>query len=105
MPVFMKPTEIQQTTVHPVSIDCLPWPKIRDHLCLNLVNEEAHSTQLYVDSFEILWPSDKPLLVRDQDGNVTIHPEFEEHASNLANWHLGSPWREACPELHHLVLE
>lgn len=101
----MMPTEVQQKTMHAMSIDCLPWPKIRDHLCLHIHQEEVHNVRLYLESVEFMWPKDKPLLVRGGENGIVIHPEFEEYASNLANWHIGSPWRDACPDLHHLVSE
>lgn len=105
VPSFMRSTETQQTVVHSLNIDYVPWPKLRDYLCHNLDLEDVHTVKLYMESFEFLWPKEKPLLVRDEGGNVIMHPEFETYAAKLANWRLGSPWRESCPELVHLASE
>lgn len=105
VPTFLRPTELQQTVVHSLNIDYIPWPKLRDHLSLHLNHEEVHTVKMYVESFELVWPKEKPLLVRDEAGGIAVNSDFEAHVSELANWRMGSPWREACPELHHLISE
>ncbi|KAF4438664.1 bzip transcription factor [Fusarium austroafricanum] len=102
VPPWLLPTEVQNTYPHPVSIDYIPWPDLRDFLCTNPRIKSRHSVKIYLESLQLKWPPGCPLMVV-KEGQVCVSPEFEAIACDLNNWELGSPWLEAFPRLVSLV--
>ncbi|KAL6851245.1 hypothetical protein ACO1O0_008373 [Amphichorda felina] len=102
VPRWMLPTEMQKTHPHHVCVDYLPWPPLRDYLC---VSGEANiqSIGIYLQSLVLLWPSDRPVLGQDETGQVVLSADFETVVSKLENWSLGPPWSDAFPHLMHLI--
>ena len=84
---------------HPISVDLLPWPGLRNHLCVHQTGDMRHSIQLYADSTWFAWPEDQGLVCTDASGNMALHPEFEARAGDAANWHIGSPFTDVFPHL------
>ena len=103
VPPWLLPTETQELNPHPVVVDYLPWPPLRDHLCTNGDEELQRSLNLYLESMQFNWSSELPLFVQGDGGQMSISPEFELAVGNLENWHLGPPWSEAFPHLMHLI--
>lgn len=95
----MLPSEVQDTCTHPVSIDFLPWPSLREYLCLNQNRDARHSVDLYLKSIELMWPADKRLLCRDTKGDFVLHEDWEDFVSDLSNWKLGEPFASTFPQL------
>ncbi|KAF4948636.1 hypothetical protein FGADI_9540 [Fusarium gaditjirri] len=102
VPTWLLPTEVQNTYPHPVSIDYIPWPDLRDFLCTNPRIKSRHSVKIYLESLQLKWPPGCPLMAVE-NGQVCVSPEFEAIACDLNNWELGPPWLEAFPRLVSLV--
>ncbi|KAH6969445.1 hypothetical protein DER45DRAFT_549286 [Fusarium avenaceum] len=102
VPPWLLPTEVQNTYPHPVSIDYIPWPDLRDFLCTNPRIKSRHSVKMYLESLQLKWPPGCSLLTMDS-GQVCVSPEFEAIACDLNNWELGPPWLDAFPRLIALV--
>lgn len=103
VPPWMMPTEIQQSHPHPVVVDYLPWPSLRNYLCMSGDIDPRHSMRGYLESVRFLWSPEVPLMVQSATGEPILSPEFEVAASKLENWTMGPPWAEAFPHLMHLV--
>lgn len=103
VPDLIRPSRIQNSILHPVSIDYMPWPRLRDFLCLNQNRDSRHSVDLYIRSIQLRWPADKQLLCRSPVGDIQLNPEFESIISDIRYWHLGPPWRDAFPSLRKYV--
>ncbi|KAM0346660.1 hypothetical protein ACHAPU_005372 [Fusarium lateritium] len=102
VPPWLLPTEVQNTYPHPVSIDYIPWPDLRDFLCTNPRIKSRHSVKMYLESLQLKWPPGCSLMTME-GGQVCVSPEFEAIACDLNNWELGPPWLDAFPRLVSLV--
>ncbi|KAF5019402.1 hypothetical protein F66182_8602 [Fusarium sp. NRRL 66182] len=102
VPPWLLPTEVQNTYPHPVSIDYIPWPDLRDFLCTNPRIKSRHSVKMYLESLQLKWPPGCPLMTVE-GGQVCVSPEFEAIACDLNNWKLGPPWLDVFPRLVSLV--
>ncbi|KAH7133069.1 hypothetical protein B0J13DRAFT_92879 [Dactylonectria estremocensis] len=103
VPSWLLPTEVQDTCPHPVSIDYIPWPDLRDFLCTHQVLESRHSVKLYLESLQLRWPVGCPLLAVNSEGLVDVSPEFETAVFDLRNWSLSPGWADMFPRLVSLV--
>ncbi|KAL2214506.1 hypothetical protein CC79DRAFT_1392357 [Sarocladium strictum] len=109
VPPWMLPTPIQQSHPHhPVVVDYLPWPSLRDYMCTTTSAgdtdmDERHSLLFYLESTRFLWSPDVPLIVQSAEGVPELSPEFEVAVGKLENWTMGAPWSDAFPHLMHLV--
>jgi len=101
-PAWLLPTEIQNTHPHPVCIDFLPWPGLRDYLCQHKYWDSRHCVKLYMESLCLTCPQGSSLVTLE-GGQVVMSKEFEDIASDLANWSLGAPFSETFPQLMHFV--
>lgn len=89
--------------LHPVSVDFLPWPALRDYICLHQHNDSRHSVDLYIKCMRLNWPKEEELLCRNGTGVVDLNPRFESIAFDAKNWYLASPWPEMFPRLKKYV--
>lgn len=103
VPHWLFPTEAQKHHPHPVCVDYLPWPALRDYLCLSGDTDPRHSIHFYFESLVLRWPSDLPIMAQDDSGQVTLSEDFEGVVAGLENWSMGPPWSDAFPHLMHLV--
>ena len=103
VPAWMLPTEIQRSNPHSVIVDYVPWPRLRDHLCTSGDEDLARSLYFYFESTKFIWPSERPIFVQGEGGQMTPSLEFERAVGSLEHWRIGSPWSEAFPHLLHLV--
>lgn len=103
VPTIMRPTQAQMTIPHPKCIDFLPFPALRNHLCLNQHIDARHSVDLYLQSLRLNLPPDKGFMSKTERGSVDLHPEFEMLASDLRNWNLGAPWSDHFPHLRQFL--
>ncbi|KAH6685889.1 hypothetical protein F5X68DRAFT_241186 [Plectosphaerella plurivora] len=100
VPEWLRPTAVQEAHVHPLCIDYIPWPALRDYLCLNQDHDRRHSVALYIRSLRLAWPSERPLLQTDlTNGGVILDPAFPDFATDILNWNMGSPWEDEFPQL------
>ncbi|KAH7153380.1 hypothetical protein EDB81DRAFT_791284 [Dactylonectria macrodidyma] len=103
VPSWLLPTKVQDTCPHPVSIDYIPWPDLRDFLCTRPMIESRHSVKLYLESLQLRWPVGCPLLAVNSEGLVDVSPEFEAAVFDLRNWSLSSAWADMFPRLVSLI--
>lgn len=103
VPAWMLPTDIQKTTPHSVVVDYMPWPRLREHLCTSSDEDLGRSVYFYFESMQFVWPSECPIFVQNDVGEMSISLEFELAVGSLENWRLGAPWSEAFPHLVHLA--
>ncbi|KAL2113929.1 hypothetical protein VUR80DRAFT_1782 [Thermomyces stellatus] len=103
VPSWLLPTEVQKLNAHSVVVDYLPWPRLRDYLCISGDEDLQRSLNLYLDSMQLNWPSGRPLFTQSEGGEMSISPEFEVAVCKLENWHMGAPWSETFPHLMDLV--
>ncbi|MCJ1300644.1 hypothetical protein MMC08_003441 [Hypocenomyce scalaris] len=106
MPEWCAPRPVQLLIPHPVWIDYLAWPLLRERL----VGNYRHFP--FVDFFipfgagmSLNWPYDPmDCLLKSPDAEgVTINPVFEQHLRNLDNWSLGSDFAKEFPSLADTV--
>ncbi|KAM3504974.1 hypothetical protein MY11210_008155 [Beauveria gryllotalpidicola] len=103
VPAIMRPTPAQITISHPKCIDFIPFPALRNYLCLNQNKDARHSVDLYLRSLRLVLPPGKSLLTKTERGCVELNPEFEMMASDLRNWNMGPPWSEYFPQLRQFL--
>lgn len=103
VPAIMRPTQAQITIPHPKCLDFLPFPALRNYLCLNQHKDARHSVDLYLRSLRLVLPPGKTLMSKAERGSVTLNPEFEMMASDLRNWHIGPPWSDEFPHLSQFL--
>ncbi|KAM5359699.1 hypothetical protein ACJZ2D_014268 [Fusarium nematophilum] len=103
VPLWLLPTEVQKTVPHPVSIDYIPWPKLRDVLCLNQNKDSRHTVKLYLESLRLNWPPESSLVSMDGNRQANFSPDLERIALELQNWELGPPWTDCFPHLMQFV--
>lgn len=103
VPLIMRPTQAQVTIPHPKCLDFLPFPALRNYLCLNQHTDDRHSVDLYLRSMRLNLPPGQSLMTKTDRGSVELNPEFEVLASDLRNWHLGAPWSDQFPQLRQFL--
>lgn len=103
VPAWLLPTEAQRSNPHPVIVDHIPWPRLRDHLCTSGDESLQRSIHFYFESMEFLWPPGSPIFVQGDGGQMALSPEFEVAVGTLEHWRIGPPWSDTFPHLMHLV--
>ncbi|KAM3501668.1 hypothetical protein MY10362_005367 [Beauveria mimosiformis] len=103
VPAIMRPTPAQITVSHPKSIDFIPFPALRNYLCLNQNKDARHSVDLYLQSLRLVLPPGQSLLTKTERGCVELNPEFEMMASDVRNWNMGPPWSDHFPQLRQFL--
>ncbi|KAF1729773.1 hypothetical protein CRV24_010315 [Beauveria bassiana] len=103
VPAIMRPTPAQMTISHPKSLDFIPFPALRNYLCLNQNKDARHSVDLYLRSLRLVLPPGQSLLTKTERGCVELNPEFEMMASDVRNWDMGPPWSECFPHLRQFL--
>lgn len=104
MPALVRPSRVQDSILHPVCIDYVPWPRLRDYLCLNQNRDTRHSVDLYMRSIRLRWPREQRLLGLAPGGHeVQLSDEFEAVVGDVRHWHLGPPWADVFPQLRELL--
>ncbi|KAK6501596.1 hypothetical protein TWF481_009431 [Arthrobotrys musiformis] len=105
LPEWYRPSELQKTWPHPLCIDLLAWPKLRDGIIP--VYEQLDKLRLSRDIMESItvgWPETEPLLVKDFRNNTAVlNPKFEEHIWKFSNWRMGPLWALRQPRFVELV--
>lgn len=106
LPDWITPRPSQLFSPHPVWIDHLPFPKMRDVL----VREYNPQTYIFDNFFvpftatlSLNWKyEDTDVLLWSEgegEGEAVINPVFERHLRRLENWSLGGRFRDAFPGL------
>ena len=99
VPAWLRPTKIQETTPHPVVIDFIPWPGLRDYLCQNQNQDSRHSVALFVSSLRMDWPTDEQVVCKMPGGEMGVNGMLDAVSRELGNWRLEGVWVETFPQL------
>ncbi|EXJ92539.1 hypothetical protein A1O3_01091 [Capronia epimyces CBS 606.96] len=104
LPDWIRPTPTQLFTPHPVWIDHLPWPRMRDLLCASYHDYPFENWFIpFTSGLSVNWPYDPAdclLVTSDRDRvDPIINPVFERHVRRLENWSLGRSFAETFPSL------
>ena len=96
---------MQDTYPHPVTIDFLPWPELRNYLCTHQNRDLRHCVKLYVESLRLNCPPTTPIFAMggDRPGQLSMSQEFEDIVVDLRNWTLGAPFADTFPQLMKFV--
>lgn len=89
--------------MHPVVIDAVPWPAMRELIITNPTMSDFYDLASYNKSLRFVWPEDEPVITKHPDGRMTQHPEFERRVCDLRNWELSGTLAEQFPELLQLT--
>ncbi|KAH8688589.1 hypothetical protein BGW36DRAFT_380357 [Talaromyces proteolyticus] len=108
IPGWLCPTEIQNSIIHPLSIDFLPWPRLRDYLtirsCADLADQDIrHSAHLYIQCIRFQWPTNKEFVHTTVSGELFLDPEFDAAIYQYENWMLSEEWARMFEPLRGLV--
>ncbi|KKK25667.1 hypothetical protein P175DRAFT_0511392 [Aspergillus ochraceoroseus IBT 24754] len=105
VPTWLYPTEIQKTVPHPVCIDFLPWPGLRDRLIRNIqhIQDPRHSVILYMRSVRFSWPEDQEFVYTSEQGELMPTESFEAGIYAYENWQVSREWAATFPKLKNVV--
>ena len=102
LPEWIRPTPMQLSVPHPVWVDYLPWPSIRDIIGANYHDYPFDDWFIpFTSSFSINWPYDDNETVLSKPGSdeMSVAPLFEQHLRKLNNWSVGPRVVNAFPTL------
>ncbi|PWY77520.1 bZIP transcription factor [Aspergillus heteromorphus CBS 117.55] len=102
LPEWLTPRPSQLLTPHPVWIDYLPWPRMRDRLVMSYHEYPFENWFIpFTRTVSVNWPYEATdCLLSTGDGDeLIINPVFERHFRNISNWSLGPAFAEAYPSL------
>ncbi|KAL4805665.1 hypothetical protein BDV18DRAFT_152413 [Aspergillus unguis] len=105
VPSWLYPTEIQKTVPHPVCIDFLPWPGLRDRLIhkADQKQDPRHSVIMYMRSIHFRWPEDQEFIFTNENGELMPTQSFENGLYAYENWQVSSEWAAMFPKLKKYV--
>ncbi|KAF2809190.1 uncharacterized protein BDZ99DRAFT_445185 [Mytilinidion resinicola] len=101
VPVWYRPSYLQETLPHDVSCDFWAWPKLRDVLISGVYSydKRAFSTDM-CSAITVEWPAAKPLVTKTKAPSVVeLSDEFETYVMKYENWKLKRFWAGKYPEL------
>ncbi|KAK0740216.1 hypothetical protein B0T18DRAFT_470800, partial [Schizothecium vesticola] len=115
VPEWLRPRATQTATAHPVWINYLPWPRLREAL-VGFWTREPGVCRLenffvpFTTTLSVNWPyEDVDALImvpppggeeEEEEGReVLINPVFERHIGRLENWTVGDAFYDAFPAL------
>ncbi|KAL3472290.1 hypothetical protein BJX99DRAFT_9160 [Aspergillus californicus] len=105
VPTWLYPTEIQKTIPHPVCIDFLPWPGLRDRLIHNVksIQDPRHSVIMYMRSVHFRWTEDQEFIYTSDTGELMPTEQFEAGLNTYENWQVSREWQTTFPTLRKYV--
>ncbi|KAL3456977.1 hypothetical protein BJX64DRAFT_269708 [Aspergillus heterothallicus] len=106
VPQWMRPSDVQNETPHPIYIDFVQFPRLRDAMVLGYVSIDSIREEFDNDFglyLSVNWPCSQSLMVTDQDRNTVINPRFEHHVCVEDNWSLSSEFATKYPHIAPLV--
>lgn len=106
MPEWLCPRISQILKEHPIWVDYLPWPRLRDLIIQSSTPTPCKSFFVpFSASVSVNWPPERDCLMEVQNpadpGGEKIwvlNPEFESHWRNLENWCLGKEFADEFPD-------
>jgi hypothetical protein len=102
LPMWLRPTSWQILTPHPIWIDHLPWPEMREELVQHYHRYPFENFFVpFTKTMSVNWPH-APMdifLPRQGQRDLRISPQFEAHMRDITNWSLGSSFKKQFPML------
>ncbi|KAH7136213.1 hypothetical protein EDB81DRAFT_886327 [Dactylonectria macrodidyma] len=105
IPESLRPTDIQTSVPHPLHVDFMPFPLLRDAMALGKITIDGFREQLDADwgrHISLNWPSSESLLVKDL-GETALNHKFEGHVCTYENWSLDETFAKKYPDMAPLV--
>ena len=102
LPDWVTPRPSQLFTPHPVWIDNLPWPRMRDKMVQVYPKIPFDNFFIpYTTTLSLNWPYEASDCLLSVPGSeeLSINPVFEQHLRDLNNWSLGPAFAKAFPIL------
>ena len=109
LPTFFQPRPSQLLTPHPIWIDYLPWPLMRDKMTQIYPSVPFDEFFIpYTTTVSLNWPAEKGAVLiatgeTGRDGELALNPTFEQHMFELKSWSLGTPFAKAHPSLAETI--
>ena len=89
LPDFLRPTEMQLTIPHPIWVDTIVWPEVRDRLIQEFDYTEFQAFRFSLgSSISLGWTGSvvECLSLTDTLDEYSLSVEFELHLRDLSNW-------------------
>lgn len=103
MPPWFRPCPSQERFAHPLVIDFLIWPGLRDHLVFshNRYAPNAEFSHRFCEDLRFNWPyPDQDIFTFDaQRNSFAFSRKFKSAACDLANWTMDQRFFETFAEL------
>jgi hypothetical protein len=101
MPEWFLPRVSQCIASHPIYIDTIPWPALRDKLTFEYKKYQfSQFVAPFCNSLNVNWKQDpKDTYDVNPDGSMTLSDAFVAHLRKLENWSLGPTFASVFPEL------
>jgi len=101
LPEWYLPKPPQSETSHPLYIDTIPWPEMRNKITFQYPTLEFISwVTSFCHNLNISWKHDPTLTyVTELDGATRISPALHSHLRDLSNWTLDPPFAVTYPYL------
>jgi hypothetical protein len=102
LPEWFTPRPTQLLQPHPVWMDYVPWPAMRDRIITSYQNYPFENWFIpFTRDLSVNWPYEATdcLLSAGDSDELAINPVFERHMRNLSNWSLGPCFAETYPAL------
>ncbi|KAI9817094.1 MAG: hypothetical protein M1827_001206 [Pycnora praestabilis] len=100
LPDFMTPRPSQLVTHHPIWMDQVAWPDLRDRI---INHQDIYDTlefqALFTAHITVNWPYRPMDALVFQNDEVLMNPVFERHINRLDNWSMGPGFAQRYPEL------
>ncbi|KXJ96985.1 hypothetical protein Micbo1qcDRAFT_229763 [Microdochium bolleyi] len=103
LPQFIRPTKAQLSVPHPVWLDHLPFPGMRDKLIEDPLTDDVFDNFFipFTSTISVNWPYEETdVFLQTPDGSeIMINPVFERHMRRGENWTLGEAFDKTFPRL------
>lgn len=105
VPAWYRPSYLQKTRPHPLCIDLLAWPDLRDRLVADSFNyDHPGFANDIACGMSVEWPEDRTVLVKARGSHsIYLAPSFEAHIWDYSNWKMSRAWAEKYPRLAEFV--
>ncbi|KAJ5332345.1 uncharacterized protein N7506_006128 [Penicillium brevicompactum] len=102
LPEWFTPRPTQILQAHPVWMDYVPWPAMRDRIISSHQDYPFENWFIpFTCDLSVNWPYEATdcLLSAGDSDELVINPVFERHMRNLSNWSLGPCFAKTFPAL------
>jgi hypothetical protein len=102
IPDLLKPRPIQYLVTHPIALDFLPLPPLRQALIRDL---RDWMTALPLAKLKVNWTRgmDEAVVWDEQHQRRQLSPDFVKHVTNYQNWSVEEGILAAFPEVKGMI--